>query len=114
MKIGIIIFAIFYSSSVFSQSCEIYEIKGIPTYFYLVKGEKNGSKINDSLSYMFEKIGEGKYRIEKILNGIVINNTEYSYSGKKRYQSFKIKKRKFNKVFFFTEKRLICLLEKIE
>lgn len=112
MKLGLIFFILIFSVKAHSQSCDMYEIKDIPVYFYIVKNEKSTSKLNDSISYVIEKISERKFRVAKLQRGIVINNIIYSYKGKKRYQAFKVKKRKFGEVTIINERRMICLLEK--
>jgi hypothetical protein len=114
MKFSIIIGAIFCCSNIYSQECEIYEIEGVPSYFYVTHGEKSVSKINDSLFYTIEIISEEIFRVEKLIKDHVVKVSEYCYNGKSQYKSFKVKKRKFGKVVIVTEKRMTCMLEKIE
>lgn len=109
----ILFIAIMISSSMaYSQSCKIFEIKGVEVYLYpTFDGEKNTSNINDSVSYTILKVSKNKYQVEKIINEFVVCKKDYSYKGKQRYQVIKMRKRKAGKVTIVKEKQLICLLE---
>lgn len=111
MKVILVIISFLMSVQSYSQCCEIYEIKNIPVYFYTVEREKSVSKVNDSLSFSIFAIGNQKYTVEKLFNGVIVETKKYSYTGKKRYQIFKIKKRKIDRVITVRQKKIICLLE---
>ena len=111
MKVFLVMISCIFSINSYSQLCEMYEIKDIPVYFSIVSGEKNVSKVNDSLSFSILKKSNQKYVVEKLLNGVVLSVKEYVYKGSQRHQIFKIKKRKIDGISFIKQKKTICLLE---
>lgn len=111
MKIILAIFGVILFTNLYSQSCEMYEIKNIPVYFSVVVGEKSVSKINDSLSFSIFTNDNQNYIVEKLINGAIIDTRQYIYKGKKRCQFFTIKKRKIDEVSMVKQRKIICLLE---
>jgi hypothetical protein len=95
-----------------SQSCSIFELSNTnKVYLYPIAKGASLSKVNDSISYSLEKLSENKFRVQKLLFDKVIENNDYEYKGKNRYQIFKVRNRKGDKVSIEKKKVKICILE---
>jgi hypothetical protein len=93
------------------QSCEIFKAPKVNVYLYPVEGEVSVSKLNDTVIYSLEKIRATSYKVQKIISGKLKEEHIYKYKGKYKYEIFRVKKRKIDKIYFIKEKRRICLLE---
>ncbi len=93
------------------QSCDMYKVSNINVYLYLVKDSISTSRVDDSTSYSLMKLADSSYRVQKLLHEKVVEEHIYRDTGKVEYQSFKVRHRDVDTVYYINEKKKVCVLE---